>query len=73
MMIVSTAWSLTVGRASGPGVEPSCLGANDETGAKVGDDNADASILVDARTTPTTGAMLVGKMLESKELIFNNQ
>ena len=70
MMIVSTAWSLTVGRASGPGVEPSCLGANDETGVKIGDDTADASVLVGARTTP---AMLVGKMLESKELIFNNQ
>ena len=61
-----------MGRVSGPVVAPYCLGGNDETGAKVGDDNADASILVGARTTASTGAMLVGRILESTELINNN-
>jgi hypothetical protein len=29
--------TLTIDPVSGPGVEPSCLGINDETGAEIGD------------------------------------
>jgi hypothetical protein len=66
-----------VGGVSGPGVEPSCLrkvSINDETGAEIGDDTVDASIV--AKTVvgaPTTGATLGGKMLESMEKLNNNQ
>ena len=73
--IVSTAWLLTVGGVSGPGVEPSCLrraSINDETGAEFGDDTVDAS----AKTVVgaiTTGATLGGKMLESMQSLNNNQ
>ena len=71
--IVSTAWLLTVGGVSGPGVEPSCLrraSINDET--EFGDDTVDAS----AKTVVgaiTTGATLGGKMLESMQSLNNNQ
>jgi hypothetical protein len=46
-MIVSAARSLTMGGISGPspGVEPSCLGIDDETGAKIRGDTADASVV----------------------------
>ena len=72
MTIVSAAWSLTVGGVSS-GVGPTFWGAagtNDETGAIIGDDTEDASVLVGARLTPTTGAKLFGKMLESTELLL---
>ena len=68
MTIVTTACLLTVGGVSGPGVEPSCLrkaSINDETGAELGDDAVDASIV--AKTVvgaPTTGATLDRKKLE---------
>ena len=45
---MSTAWSLTVGGISSPGVEPSRLGTagiNDETGAKIGGDTVDVSVV----------------------------
>ena len=45
---MSAAWSLTVGRVSGPGVEPSCSGTariNDETGPEIGGDTVDASVV----------------------------
>jgi hypothetical protein len=71
-MIVSATWSLTVGGLSGPRrVGPSCLrtvGINDETGAEIGGDTVDASVVansvVGVRLTPTTEAM-GGKLLES--------
>ena len=59
----------------GPGVEPSCLGTasiNDETGARVGGDTVDASVVANT-VMPTTEAMLSDKMLESLELLNNNQ
>ena len=55
MTIMSAAWLLTVGGVLGPGVEPSC-----DTGAGIGDDTVDASVV----GAPTTGATLGGKMLE---------
>ena len=74
---MSAAWLLTVGGVSGPGVEPSCLGTlgiNDETAAAFGDDTVDASVLGNTLVgSPTTGATLGGKMLESMELLNNNQ
>ena len=75
---MSAAWLLTVGRVSGSGAEPSCLGTvsvNDGTGAEIGGDTVEASVAantVGVRLTPTTGAML-GKMLESMALLNNNQ
>ena len=68
MMIVNAAWSLTVGGVSGPGVAHTI---NDETGAEIGDDIEDASILMGARLMP--GAMLAGIMLESAELLSDKQ
>ena len=60
-----------------PGVEPSCLGTasiNDETGAKIGDDTVDACVVANIVVeAPTTGGTLGGKMLESMELLNNNQ
>ena len=47
--ILSAAWSPTVGGVSGPGVEPSCPGTastDDETGAEIGGDTVDASVVV---------------------------
>ena len=68
--MVSATWSLTVGGLSGPRVEPSCLrtvGINDETGAEIGADTVDASLVansvVGVRLTPTTEAILGGKLL----------
>ena len=78
-MIVSAAWSLTVGGVSGR-VESlaCCLGTasiDDETGAKIGVDTVDASVATNTKVgtwlTPTTEA-LGGKMLESSELLNNN-
>ena len=72
--------SLTVHGISGPGIEPSCLGTaciHDGTGVEIGGFNVDAFVVaitvVGARLSPTTGAMLSGKMLESMELLNNNQ
>ena len=72
---MSAAWSLTVRGESGLGVEPSCLGRasiDDETGAGIGGDTVDASAVANTVVctwlTPTTGAMLGGKMLENMEL-----
>jgi hypothetical protein len=68
-----------VGGVSSPGVGPSrgTAGINDETAAEIGDDTADDSVVADTVVgvllTPTTGAILGGKMLESMELINNNQ
>ena len=68
-----------MGGVSGPEVEP-ILGRasiDDETGAEIGDDTVDASLVpntvVGTCLTPTTEAMLGGKMLESMELLNNNQ
>ena len=64
---MSTAWSLTVGVISRPGVEPSLsetVGFNDEMGAEIGGETVDVSVVantgVDKRLTPTTGAFLDG-------------
>ena len=62
---------------SGPGVEPSCLGTasiRDETGAGIGDDTVDASVVANIVVeAPATGSTLGGKMLESMESLNNNQ
>lgn len=66
--IVSVAWSLTAGGVSGQ-VESCCLGTtsfDDETGAEIGDDTVDASIMPTMR-------VLGAKMLQSLELLNNNQ
>lgn len=77
---MSAAWSLTVGGVSGPGVEPSCLYAVSKTGAEIGGNTVDASVVVvnnvagaSARLMPATGAMLGGEMLEGMELLNSNQ
>ena len=71
---MSAAWLLTLGGTSGPGGELSCLGTasiNDETGAEIGSDTSVvANTVVGA---PTNGATLGGKMLESMELLNDNQ
>ena len=80
--IVSAAWSLTVGEVSGPGLEPSCLGAaglaariSDGVGTVI--DAVDASVaannVVGSSLTPAMGAMLSGKILESMKLLNNHQ
>ena len=67
-----------------PGVEPSCLGAasiNDVMGAEIGGDTScdtvDASLVANTAVvvwlTPSMGAMLGGEVLESMELLNNNQ
>ena len=68
-----------MGGVSGPEVEPSLGRASneDETGAEIGDDTVDASVVantvVGVCLTPTTGAMLGGKMLKSTESFNNDQ
>ena len=47
-MIVSAAWSLTVGGVCGAGLEPSCLdaaGIDDGVGTEIGGDAVDASVV----------------------------
>jgi hypothetical protein len=69
--IVSVAWSQTAGGVSGQ-VESCCLGTtsfDDETGAEIGGDTVDTSIM---RLMPTT-RVLGAKMLQSLELLNNNQ
>jgi hypothetical protein len=47
---------------------------NDETGAKIEDDTVDASVVANIVVgAPTTGGKLGDKMLESMELLDNNQ
>ena len=65
-----------MGGVPGSRVEPSCLGPatiNDETGAGIGDDAVDATvvgnIVVEA---PTTGDTLGGKILKSIKMLNNN-
>ena len=66
-----------MGEVSGPGAEPSCLGTarvNDEMGAEIADDTVDASTVADiVAGAPTTESTIGGKMLESMELLKNNQ
>ena len=67
-----------MGGVSGPEVEPSLGRASidDETGAEIGDDTVDASVVANTVVgmclTPTTGAMLGGKMLKSTESTLSN-
>ena len=71
---MTAAWLLTVGGVS---IEQHCsrkVSINDETGAEIGDDNVDATIV--AKTVvgvQTTGATLGRKTLESMESFNNNQ
>ena len=64
-----------MGGVSGPEIEPSLGRASidDETGAEIGDDMVDASVVANTvvgACTPTTGAMLSGKMLETYGVVI---
>ena len=69
-MVVSAIWLLTVSEVCGPRIPvestcPGTVGINAETGTEV---DVVGTAVVGARSTPTTGTIMRGELLENKSV-----